>query len=203
MAAQKEQKVIEAARQIFLRYGYKRVTMADIAEAAGMSRPALYLVFPSKEETLVAVTAQVFASMLDELREGLGRFTGVKDKLTFAFETWTVRGFELVRASPDAKDLIESSYEFAAEVTNKAAAEFVAILSDVLEPLLQKQRKLDLSSIDIAQLLVNAMPGFKAAAKNTDQLRKSIKGIINLVLASLDHLQETQPPKKSRQKNRS
>ena len=100
--------------------------MADIAEAAGMSRPALYLVFPSKEEILVAGMMQVFAAMLEEVREGLDRLPRVRDKLLFAFETWTVRGFALVQASPDAKDLLESSYEFAAEVINKATAEFVA-----------------------------------------------------------------------------
>ena len=202
MPAQKEQRVIEAAKLVFLRYGYKRVTMADIAEAAGMSRPALYLVFPSKEETLIAVTAQVFATMLEETREGLGRFPGVKDKLKFAFETWTVRGYELVRASPDAKDLVESSYEFATEATNKAAADFVAVLSDVLEPLVQRQARLDLSSVEIAQLLVSAMPGFKIAAKNTEQLRKSINAVIDLVLAGLDYVDETRIPKKSAKRSK-
>ncbi len=202
MAAKKEQKVIEAAKTAFLRYGYKRVTMADIAEAAGMSRPALYLVFPSKQETLIAVTAQVFAAMLDETRQGLGRFPAVKDKLTFAFETWTVRGFELVRASPDAKDLIESSYQFATEVTHKAAAEFVAVVADVLEPLVQRQAKLALSSVQIAQILVSAMTGFKASAKNTEQLRKLIHGLIDVVLTSLDHRDHTGSPKQSSKKRK-
>ena len=41
----KRDKVLAAARGIFLRYGFKRVTMNDIAEAASISRPALYLVF--------------------------------------------------------------------------------------------------------------------------------------------------------------
>ena len=189
--------MIEAAKRVFLRYGYKRVTMADIAQAAGMSRPALYLVFASKEETLIAVTAQVFAAMLDELRDGLGCISGVKDKLTFAFELWTVRGFELVQASPDAKDLLESSYEFAAAVTTKAAADFIAVLSDVLEPLARRQAKLDLSSVQIAQILVSAMPGFKNAVKSAEQLRKLIDGLIDVVLASLDHLDETDHSKKS------
>jgi len=45
----KREKVLEAALGVFLRYGYKRVTMNDIAEAARISRPALYLVFDSKD----------------------------------------------------------------------------------------------------------------------------------------------------------
>ncbi len=186
MAGKNEQKVIEAAKQVFVRYGYRRVTMADIAEAAHLSRPSLYLVFPSKEELLIAVTTQVFAALLNEIREGLDRFETPKEKLAFAFDIWTVRGFEIVQASPDAKDLLESSYEFAAEATNKAAADFVAIVVEILESLMRKQTKVDLSPLQVALILTNAMPGFKAAAKNTDQLRKLIAGLIGLVLASLN-----------------
>ena len=202
MAGKNEERVIEAAKRVFLRYGYKRATMADIADAAGMSRPALYLVFPSKEETLIAVMTQVFAAMLTEIREGLGRLAGVKEKLTFAFDTWTVRGFELVQASPDAKDLLESSYEFATEVTNKSTADFVAVLASDLEPLVRRQKKLNLSSAQIAQILVSAMPGFKASAKNAEQLRKLIAELIEVILASLDYTDETKTLKKYPKRNK-
>ena len=40
MDVAKRDKVLTAALDIFLRYGYKRVTMNDIAEAASISRPA-------------------------------------------------------------------------------------------------------------------------------------------------------------------
>jgi len=55
MDVAKREKVLTAALDVFLRYGYKRVTMNDIATAAGISRPALYLVFESKEEIFKGV----------------------------------------------------------------------------------------------------------------------------------------------------
>lgn len=103
----------------------------------------------------------------------------------FAFEIWTVRGFELVQASPDAKDLLESSYEFATEVTNKAASDFIAFLAELLEPLVLRQRRIRLSAVQIAHLLTTAMPGFKASAKNAGELRDLIAGLIDILLASL------------------
>jgi len=57
----KKAKVIEAAQSVFFRYGYRRVTMRDIAEAAGISRPALYLLFCSKEEVFEA-TLRTFSA---------------------------------------------------------------------------------------------------------------------------------------------
>jgi hypothetical protein len=70
-------------------------------------------------------------------------------------------------------------------VTTKAAADVVAILVEVLQPLVGKQAKVDLSSVQIAQILANTVPGFKASAKNTAQLRRLITGLITAVLASL------------------
>lgn len=42
--------VLESAMELFLRYGYARVSMDDIAKAAGMSRPALYQFFRNKSD---------------------------------------------------------------------------------------------------------------------------------------------------------
>jgi AcrR family transcriptional regulator len=45
MSDDKRTRILAAARSVFLRYGFKRVNMNDIADAAGVSRPALYLLF--------------------------------------------------------------------------------------------------------------------------------------------------------------
>ena len=48
-AKAKKNIVFEAAHEVFAQYGYKRTTMNDIAQAADISRPALYLIFDNKE----------------------------------------------------------------------------------------------------------------------------------------------------------
>lgn len=187
MARKNEDTIIAAARQVFMRYGFRRTTMGDIAEAAGMSRAALYLVYPSKEDVLTAVVTRMFGAMLDEIRQGLGRCATVEEQLTFALDVWCVTGFELVQASPDAKDLYESSYQFAAEVMATATADVIALVADVLEPLVRQQTTVALSSVQIAQVLVSAVPGFKGAVTTTEQFRALIARLITLVLASLDY----------------
>jgi len=185
MVGKNDDRIIAAARQVFMRYGFKRVTMGEIAAAAGMSRAALYLVYPSKEDVLTAVVTRVFAAMLDEIRHGLGRFATAEEQLTFALDVWCVAQFELVQASPDAKDLYESSYQFAAEVTARATADFVALVACVLEPLVRQQARLALSSVQIAQILASAVPGFKVSVTTTEQFRSMIARLITIVLASL------------------
>ena len=129
----------------------------------------------------------MLTALLDEIRQGLGRFTTMKEKLTFTFEVWNVRGFELLQASPDAKDLYESSFQFASDITAKTAADFVAMVADVLGPMVGRQARVDLSPVQIAQVLANAVPGYKTVANTKGQLRELIAGLITVVLASLDN----------------
>ena len=187
----KEEKVLTAARDVFMRYGFKRATMSDLADAAQMSRPALYLIFSSKEEVFRSLVTQIFNELLREVREGLSKHDDVADKLTFAFEVWCVRPFEMIQASPDARDILESGYEFAAEITLQAFSDFENILSDVLRPIVSSQAEKLLSSEQLAHILTTAAQGFKESASSAVQLRQMIKGLITVVLAGLQNQRES------------
>jgi AcrR family transcriptional regulator len=181
----KEEHVLSAARSVFMRYGFKRATMGDLAEAAQMSRPALYLLFSSKEDVFRAVVSQLFTDMLREIREDVSQHDGAAEQLIFAFEVWCVRPFEMIQISPDAKDILESGYEFAAEITVQAFADFEQILADVLHPLVNAQAETNLSAVQLAHILTAAVQGFKESASSVVALRQMITGFITLVLAGL------------------
>lgn len=159
--------------------------MADIAEEAGISRPALYPLFQSKEEIFRAVLARVLAAELAEIRAGIAKAATPAQKLSVALEVWCVRNYEITKASPGAADLFESSFEFASEVASKATAEFEAVLAETLDPLVRSQAVVSLKPIELARLISHAIVGFKATAGSTKQLRASVRGLIDIVLASL------------------
>ncbi len=52
---QRQNKVLEAARSLFDRFGVKKTTMDEVAKAAAISKKTLYEFFRSKEELFVAV----------------------------------------------------------------------------------------------------------------------------------------------------
>ena len=187
MVQSKEEKVLVAARDVFVRYGFKRTTMSDLADAAHMSRPALYLIFSSKEEVFRSLVTQVFNELLSEIREGLSRRETVTDKLTFAFEVWCVGPFEMTHVSPDAKDILESGYEFASEITLHAFSDFEEIVADILRPVVSTQTKEMISVEQLAHILTTASQGFKESASSTVQLRQMLKGLIIIVLAGLQN----------------
>ena len=85
-ALARRRRVVETATGIFLRYGYARTTMADIAQAAGLSRPTLYLTFPDKEGVFQAVIETMVAAKLATIRNGLSGQPSLDAKLRFACE---------------------------------------------------------------------------------------------------------------------
>ncbi|HKF39195.1 MAG TPA: TetR/AcrR family transcriptional regulator [Ktedonobacteraceae bacterium] len=191
MTQNKEEKVLTAAREVFMRYGFKRTTMSDLADAAQMSRPALYLIFSSKEDVFRALVTQIFTDLLREVREGVSKHDEVADQLTGAFEVWCVRPFEMIQVSPDAKDILESGYAFATEITVQAFGDFEQILSDVLRPIVSSQADPPLSAEQLAHILTTAAVGFKESASSAVQLRQLIKGLITIVLAGLHNQRES------------
>ncbi len=191
MTQSKEEKILTSAREVFVRYGFKRTTMSDLAEAAQMSRPALYLIYSSKEEVFRSLVTQVFNELLHEVHVGLSKHEDVADKLTFAFEVWCVGPFEITQVSPDARDILESGYEFATEIITQAFSDFENILSDVLRPMVNSQTEKLLSSEQLAHILTTAIVGFKESATSAVQLRQMIQGLISVVLAGLQSQRES------------
>lgn len=61
--------IVAAARRLFMAHGYRAVTTRQVAEAVGLTQPALYHHFATKEELYVAVALHE----LGRLRAGIER----------------------------------------------------------------------------------------------------------------------------------
>lgn len=181
----KEEKVLSAAEGCFVRYGFRKTTMGEVATAARISRPALYLMYGSKEEVFRAVVARKFAAMLAELVEGVDVRGEPSEQLRFAFDVWAVRPFVVVQGAPDAADLLENSRHLAAEAWADAEAAFEAIVGEILGRVMADQRGTGLSAVQVAHVLVTAVLGFKESARSVEDLRGRIGDLLDLVVAGL------------------
>ena len=157
--------IIDAAQEVFLRYGFARTTMADIAKATGLSRPTLYASFPDKAEIFRAVLESMVADKLAELRAGLA-------------ESWTIDGYDLVAANPDAKDLFDMSFA----VVRESYAIFEGVLTGLIaEALADPARAGEAQAL--ARMAVAAMKGFKDVAEDREDLRAMIRSLVGAVAA--------------------
>lgn len=159
--------------------------MGEIAEAAQISRPALYLMYRSKEEVLAATVAHVFDAMLLELEEGVAARQDPLEQLKFAFEVWCVRQYEIVHHTPDAADLLENGHQLAGAAWEAADARFETVLVGILDRAPRGEPGCGLSMNRVAQVLATAVPGMKVAARSAPELRSMIDDLLRLVLDGL------------------
>ena len=181
----KKAKVLETAQSVFFRYGYRRTTMGDLASAAGVSRPALYLLYCNKEQVFEAVLRSFVTGALAEIRAGLASYASPEERLRFAFDIWAVRPFGMLTATPDAKELIDCGFEFAREAIDEGTAAFEAELAAILAPLHAQAPDQTLTPGQIARILTRAVHGFKESAQDPESLRAMIEGLLKMVLGSL------------------
>jgi len=62
-------RIIEVAQDIFKKYGFRKSTMDEIAEATGKSKSTLYHYFKSKEDVFAAVIEKESYTMFKELNK--------------------------------------------------------------------------------------------------------------------------------------
>jgi TetR/AcrR family transcriptional regulator len=78
---EKQNKIINAACEVFARHGYKKASMKDIAETAGISKSVLFKYFSSKQNLYV----RVFRLASDSIREADDRARAEGDRDTDMF----------------------------------------------------------------------------------------------------------------------
>ena len=175
----KQLAVVQASTEVFLRYGFARTTMADLAQAAGMSRPALYLVFPGKDEIFSAVIRTMSHDLLGELRSGLAALPTPGERLLFACRTWGARGYDLVERYPDSKDILDLSFP----AVREAFADFRALLVELLAENGQPAT-VSATREDLARVILYAIRGFTDVAQDRDDFLAMIETQVRLVVHS-------------------
>jgi len=64
--------ILDAADRLLARYGFKKMTMDDLASEVGIAKGTIYLHFSSKEEVALYRIDRVIARLYEELRKAAG-----------------------------------------------------------------------------------------------------------------------------------
>jgi TetR/AcrR family transcriptional regulator, regulator of autoinduction and epiphytic fitness len=185
MDDKKKLHILSVALSVFFKYGYKRVSMNEIAEVAGVSRAGLYLYFKNKEEIFNATILHYGDTLIEEISQGLSSKKTPEDKILYAFEVWSINNFDQSLNSPEVKEMTDSSYVFAQEALDASYNKLEVVLTSILES--RSKSAVSPSSLSpgkLAHLLTSALRGFKIVARNSSELRQMIKDLLRIILTS-------------------
>lgn len=176
----RQKQIVEAATAVFLRYGFGRTTMSDIAKASGLTRPTLYLTFPDKETVFHAVVETMIADKLEQIRTGIADLTTLHERLLYACNSWAAEGYELVQNHPDASDMFDLGFKSVCEGYQAMENVIAGIVSDALS-----RTPLDLSAEELARSIVLSLKGYKDTAIHGEDLRRLIATHVMMVSKAL------------------
>lgn len=175
----KRDRAVIAAADIFMRYGFARTTMGDIARAAEMSRPALYLLFPGKEEVFEAAVLHLTEFRMAEIRSALIGVEGLDERLFTVCDLWLVQVYALKITTSDASDMDDLSFP----VVRKVYADLQALIAEVIEE--AGAVALPATPLQLARNLVYGVRGLGATATDPEDMRAMARLQIDLLCAAL------------------
>jgi AcrR family transcriptional regulator len=178
-----KEKVVEAGIQLFFRYGVKRTTMNDLAVEAGVSRPTLYGVFSNKDEVLCAVIRTLSERTRIAIEAEFLTARTLSEKLDIAFEHAVMKGFDLLRSSADATDILAGFSAAAREEVAKGNEGFRALMEKILIAHEAEVRRSGLTHRRLSDYIQNSARGCRDSAKDKAHLRELLKSLKALVLA--------------------
>src|SRR5262249_60015561 len=83
---EREQLILKAAYELILENGSAALTMEEIASRVGISRAAIYLHFPSKEDLVLALLERGMRAFVDSLNATLEAPGTPRERLQAAIE---------------------------------------------------------------------------------------------------------------------
>lgn len=81
VAAANRDRILDAAERLLGRFGYRKMTVEDIASEAGIGKGTVYLSFPSKEEVLLSTVDRIVERVCDAMRQEATRGHGATETL--------------------------------------------------------------------------------------------------------------------------
>ena len=104
----KRERILDAARNLFLRNGLRGTTMEAIAREARIAKPTLYAHFPDKDAVFLAILEQLLAAKIAAFDAGLDGDGPVADRVGAALAAEFAVIAAAIAGSPHADELFSA-----------------------------------------------------------------------------------------------
>lgn len=178
---EKVELILDAAVEQFSKLGYAKTSMATIAAAAGVSRPALYQFFDNREDVFRSVLKRVLRGANDAALAGLEADGPLAGRLDRFLQRRFGDVIELVVNMPYGAEIIEANLSVAPDIAEAATVEARAGLIRVL------RRDHGKAAVErVADLLQLAPYGLKGDHPDMATYRKRLSTLAAAAAAMLE-----------------
>jgi AcrR family transcriptional regulator len=178
--------ILKAATATFLRYGFKKTSMDDVAQAAGVSRQGLYLYFDTKDllfrEALQYLVSHMISTARSVAEDGN---LSLRDRLLGVFEA--VHGSAFQSASPEhAFELLQSAQSADGALLVQLDRDLMGIVAALLAEAGAADRweEAGVTVAELSEQLLMSAKGIKASVDTLAAYRERMLTASRIVMRS-------------------
>jgi AcrR family transcriptional regulator len=181
-------RILEGALGVFLSYGFQRTTMDDIARAADISRPALYLHFRNKGDIYRALAQLLLSEALEAARQAMDTDAALDKRLHKAVGCVILK-MQDIEQSPHGADLLDMKSSLAADIVAEGRGQMGALVENAIAEE-AAERDVDLSQKGLSphflsDMLLDALDGMKARHATPEEMQVQLSGLIQVIAMTL------------------
>lgn len=177
--------IIEASRELFAKFGYKKTTMEDIALALRKGKSSLYYYFKNKEEIFQAVIEleeeMLFGKLKDVVTDDLAPKEKLRQYVMVRMETIS----QLQNYMKALRDDLQGGYDFLDRIKGKSEEEETRMLAAILEEGTKEQafqvKNVNLAATAIAIALKGLEVPLFRSLNNMDDFKVQMDNILNIL----------------------
>lgn len=171
--------ILDAALPVFVRFGFRKTSMADIARAAKISRASLYLAFNSKEELFRAGSLRAHTRTMANVTAVLAQSGNAIERVEAAIMVFQRELVIPLNESDEANELFATNMALAPDITIEARTKLLNVLEQTLAAAVQTG-EINLEAAratpaQLASLILAGIEGIKHSRKAGNHLEDEIK----------------------------
>ncbi|CDO31234.1 TetR/AcrR family transcriptional regulator [Mycolicibacterium porcinum] len=168
------ERIVAGTWKLLARHGLKRLSMREVAAAAGISRATLYEYFGTKQVLLRAIATRVE----DEIQSAVVDAVAAQPDLAVRVEVVILAMFRFGTAHPDALKVLNVEPEFSINSIHHAFPAFLEVVEPLLVPALELAPSVQSGAMSpgaLAELLLRvAATTFFVSTDDPDGMARSI-----------------------------
>jgi TetR/AcrR family transcriptional regulator of autoinduction and epiphytic fitness len=180
----RRRRLLDVALATFLRYGFRKTSMEEVARAAGLSRQGLYLQFANKDALFASVVRHALTTGLEAAREALREAdASLEARLVAAFDGWIGRFVGALGG--DLADLEEVIAQYG-PVIAEHEDEFADAVARTLRgsPVAAPQRAAGITARQLADTLLATARGLKHGCATREAFRERMAIAVRALCAA-------------------
>ena len=188
----KHEAILTAAFSLFGHYGYRRTSIDDIAQEAGIAKGTVYLYFKSKEEIFRVLSQQLIDQMLTAVETAQVASTSVAEQVHGMLNAKFGYFFELLHRSAHVREILDAKNQLCTDLFIQADRRYQRMLAGAIAEA-EKRGELHLTRVGLepeaaAELLTRSASGigtYGTTAPTLPAFRRQLEALVRVFIVGL------------------